>query len=34
MAGLFAVRSGGLNPGLGAATVQDGVVIDLSLILR
>lgn len=31
IAGFFAVRSGGLNPGLGAATVQDGVVIDLSL---
>jgi FAD/FMN-containing dehydrogenase len=30
-AGFFAVRSGGINPGLGAATVQDGVVIDLSL---
>ncbi|KAK0747394.1 FAD binding domain protein [Apiosordaria backusii] len=30
--GFFAVRSGGLNPGLGAATVQGGVVIDLSLI--
>ncbi|KAK3937345.1 hypothetical protein QBC46DRAFT_12195 [Diplogelasinospora grovesii] len=30
-AGLFAVRSGGANPGIGAATVQDGVVIDLSL---
>jgi FAD/FMN-containing dehydrogenase len=29
--GFFAVRSGGVNPGLGAATVQDGVVIDLSL---
>ena len=29
--GLFAVRSGGCNPGLGSATVQDGVVIDLSL---
>lgn len=29
--GFFAVRSGGINPGLGAATVQDGVVIDLSL---
>ena len=32
IAGFFAIRSGGLNPGLGAATVQDGVVIDLSLI--
>jgi FAD/FMN-containing dehydrogenase len=31
IAGFFAVRSGGVNPGLGAATVQDGVVIDLSL---
>jgi hypothetical protein len=31
IAGFFAVRSGGANPGLGAATVQDGVVIDLSL---
>jgi FAD/FMN-containing dehydrogenase len=30
-AGFFTVRSGGANPGLGAATVQDGVVIDLSL---
>jgi FAD/FMN-containing dehydrogenase len=29
--GFFTVRSGGVNPGLGAATVQDGVVIDLSL---
>jgi len=29
--GFFAVRSGGLNPGLGSSTVQDGVVIDLSL---
>lgn len=29
--GFFAIRSGGVNPGLGAATVQDGVVIDLSL---
>lgn len=29
--GFFAVRSGGANPGLGVATVQDGVVIDLSL---
>lgn len=27
----FTVRSGGANPGLGAATVQDGVMIDLSL---
>ncbi|KAM7197449.1 hypothetical protein V8F20_006594 [Naviculisporaceae sp. PSN 640] len=27
----FAVRSGGANTGLGAATVRDGVVIDLSL---
>jgi FAD/FMN-containing dehydrogenase len=31
IAGFFTVRSGGVNPGLGAATVQDGVVIDLSL---
>ena len=31
IAGFFAVRSGGVNPGLEAATVQDGVVIDLSL---
>lgn len=30
--GLFAIRSGGLNPGLGAATVKNGVVIDLGLI--
>lgn len=30
--GFFAIRSGGINPGLGAATVQDGVVIDLSLL--
>ena len=30
-AGFFAIRSGGVNPGIGAATVQDGVVIDLSL---
>ena len=29
--GFFAIRSGGANPGLGAATVQNGVVIDLSL---
>ena len=29
--GFFDIRSGGANPGLGAATVQDGVVIDLSL---
>ncbi|KAI9691310.1 MAG: hypothetical protein M1820_009773 [Bogoriella megaspora] len=29
--GFFAIRSGGVNPGLGAATVLDGVVIDLSL---
>ena len=29
--GFFAIRSGGGNPGLGAATVQDGIVIDLSL---
>jgi FAD binding domain len=29
--GFFTVRSGGSNPGLGAGTVQDGVVIDLSL---
>jgi hypothetical protein len=29
--GVFAIRSGGANPGLGAATMQDGVVIDLSL---
>ncbi|KAK4186803.1 FAD binding domain protein [Podospora australis] len=29
---LFAVRSGGLNPALGAATVKGGVVIDLGLI--
>ena len=28
--GLFAVRSGALNPGLAVAAVQDGVVIDLS----
>jgi FAD/FMN-containing dehydrogenase len=27
----FTVRSGGANPGLGAATVQHGIVIDLSL---
>lgn len=30
-AGFFAVRSGGCNAGLGAATVEGGVVIDLSL---
>jgi len=30
--GFFAVRSGGVNVALGAATVQDGVVIDLSLL--
>ncbi|RYP21127.1 hypothetical protein DL765_002416 [Monosporascus sp. GIB2] len=30
-AGFFTVRSGGSNPGLGASTVQDGVVIDLSM---
>ncbi|TVY16611.1 Bifunctional solanapyrone synthase [Lachnellula arida] len=29
--GFFAIRSGGVNPGLGAATVQDGTVVDLSL---
>lgn len=29
--GFFTIRSGGVNPGLGAATVQDGIVIDLSL---
>lgn len=27
----FSVRSGGVNPGLGASTVKDGAVIDLSL---
>lgn len=27
----FSVRSGGVNPGLGASTVKDGVVVDLSL---
>ena len=31
-AGFFAVRSGGCNPGLGAATVENGVMIDLSLL--
>ncbi|KAH7304282.1 FAD binding domain protein [Stachybotrys elegans] len=30
--GFFTIRSGGSNPGLGAATMQDGVVIDLSYI--
>ena len=29
--GFFAIKSGGANPGLRAATVQDGVVIDLGL---
>jgi FAD/FMN-containing dehydrogenase len=29
--GFFAIRSGGVNPGLAVATLQDGVVIDLSL---
>lgn len=28
--GFFSVRSGGVNPGLGAATIKDGVVVDLS----
>ncbi|QGA19072.1 hypothetical protein EYB26_006760 [Talaromyces marneffei] len=27
----FSIRSGGVNPGLGASTVKDGAVIDLSL---
>ena len=27
----FSVRSGGVNPGLGASTVKDGAVVDLSL---
>lgn len=27
----FSVRSGGVNPGLGASAVKDGAVIDLSL---
>lgn len=27
----FSVRSGGVNPGLGASTVKDGVVVDLGL---
>lgn len=27
----FSVRSGGVNPGLGASTVQNGAVVDLSL---
>lgn len=31
IAGFFAVRSGGANPAIGASTIQDGVVIDLSL---
>lgn len=31
LTGFFSIRSGGMNPGLRAATVQDGVVIDLSL---
>ncbi|KAH8669061.1 FAD binding domain protein [Xylariales sp. PMI_506] len=30
--GLFAIRSGGVNPGIGASTLQDGVVIDLRLL--
>ncbi len=29
-AGFFAIRSGGVNPGLGAATVEGGAMIDLS----
>lgn len=29
--GFFTIRSGGANPGLGAGTMQDGIVIDLSL---
>lgn len=27
----FSVRSGGVNPGLGSSTVQDGAVVDLGL---
>ncbi|TVY42553.1 Bifunctional solanapyrone synthase [Lachnellula subtilissima] len=30
VAGFFAIRSGGVNPGLGVSTVQDGVMVDLS----
>ena len=29
--GFFSVRSGGVNPGLGASTVKDGAVVDLGL---
>lgn len=29
--GFFSIRSGGVNPGIGAAIAQNGVVIDLSL---
>jgi hypothetical protein len=31
-AGFVSVRSGGASPGLGVATLQDGIMIDLSLI--
>lgn len=30
--GFFAIRSGAGNPGIGAATIQDGTLIDLSLL--